>query len=126
MDFASRMAEEKIQEAIRKGDLDNLPGRGKRLHLEDLSAIPEDMRTSYLLMKNSGYLPEEVRLKKELLSLQQMIDLSEDPDQKAEYQNKLSQKEIQLKLMLEKQNVQKTNSFHKYSSKIYNRFGIRR
>ncbi|SDM69936.1 DUF1992 domain-containing protein [Sediminibacillus halophilus] len=118
MDFASRMAEEKIQQAIRDGELDNLPGKGKKQDLEDLSAIPEDMRTSYLMMKNSGYLPDEVRLQKELVSLQEMMDLAKNPEQKEGYRKQLSEKEIQLRMLIEKKNMNKNSGFRKYSGKI--------
>ncbi|WP_053217214.1 DnaJ family domain-containing protein [Virgibacillus senegalensis] len=124
MDFASRMAEEKIQQAIRDGELDNLPGKGKRQELEDLSAIPEDMRTSYLMMKNSGYLPDEVRLQKELISLQEMVDLAKNPEQKEGYRKQLSEKELQLRMLIEKNNMKKSSGFRKYSGKINKRFGI--
>ncbi len=124
MDFASRMAEEKIKQAIRDGELDDLPGKGKKQELEDLSAIPEDMRTSYLMMKNSGYLPDEVRLQKELISLQEMMDLAKDPEQKEGYRKQLSEKEIQLRMLMEKKNMNKNSGFRKYSGKINKRFGI--
>ncbi|WP_077624321.1 DnaJ family domain-containing protein [Sediminibacillus massiliensis] len=124
MDFASRMAEERIRQAIKDGEFDNLPGEGKRLELEDLSAIPEDMRTSYLMMKNSGYLPEEVRLKKELITLEDMIASCKDPEQKESYKKQLTEKEIQLRIALEKRNLKKSNAYQKYSSKIHKRFGI--
>ncbi|WP_161993097.1 DUF1992 domain-containing protein [Sediminibacillus terrae] len=124
MDFASRMAEEKIQQAIHDGELDDLPGKGKKQELEDLSAIPEDMRTSYLMMKNSGYLPDEVRLQKELVSLQEMMDLAKDPEQKEGYRKQLSEKEIQLRMLMEKKNMNKNSGFRKYSGKINKRFGI--
>ncbi|WP_371069239.1 DnaJ family domain-containing protein [Sediminibacillus sp. JSM 1682029] len=124
MDFASRMAEEKIKQAIRDGELDALPGKGKKQELEDLSAIPEDMRTSYLMMKNSGYLPDEVRLQKELVSLQEMLDLAKDPEQKEGYRKQLSEKEIQLRMLMEKKNMNKNSGFRKYSGKINKRFGI--
>ncbi|QTM98321.1 DUF1992 domain-containing protein [Sediminibacillus dalangtanensis] len=124
MDFASRMAEEKIQQAIRDGEFDNLPGKGKKQELEDLSAVPEDMRTSYLMMKNSGYLPEEIRLQKELVSLQEMLDLAKNPEQKEGYRKRLSEKEIQLRMLVEKKNLNKNSGFRKYSGKITKRFGI--
>lgn len=39
MDIFSLIAEDKIQTAIKEGEFDNLPGRGKPLQLEDLSRI---------------------------------------------------------------------------------------
>src|SRR6266540_3378743 len=39
-----RIAEQRILEAQRKGEFDNLPGKGKPLELEDLSWVPEELR----------------------------------------------------------------------------------
>ena len=39
MFFSHLIAERKIQEAILKGELDNLPGKGKPLQLDDDSGI---------------------------------------------------------------------------------------
>jgi len=39
-----RLAEERIRDAIQRGEFDNLPGRGKPLNLEDDRHIPDDLR----------------------------------------------------------------------------------
>ncbi|WP_138417961.1 DUF1992 domain-containing protein [Aquibacillus sediminis] len=124
MDFASRMAEEKIQQAIRDGELDHLEGKGKPLQLEDLSGMPEDMRMSYHMMKNAGYLPEEVKLNKELISLKDMIAACKDEEEKQKYQKKLTEKELQYRLLMDKRNLSKSPAFKKYSGKINRLFGI--
>lgn len=59
MGMFSRMAEQKIAEAMAKGEFDHLPGAGKPLVIEDLSHVPEELRMSYKLLKNAGILPEE-------------------------------------------------------------------
>ena len=58
MDF---IAEQKIAEAIANGELDGLPGAGKPLALDDDALVPEDLRMAYRILKNAGYVPEEVR-----------------------------------------------------------------
>lgn len=63
MDWMSSIIEEKIQEAIRKGEFDNLPGAGRPLQLEDASGVPEELRTSYKLLKNAGMIPEEMQIR---------------------------------------------------------------
>ncbi|WP_371320142.1 J-domain-containing protein [Chengkuizengella axinellae] len=65
----------KIREAKAKGEFDNLPGKGKKLELEDLSHIPNELRMSYKILKNAGIVPVEMQLKKEIVSLQDLIDL---------------------------------------------------
>ena len=55
------IAERRIEEAIANGELDDLPGAGKPLALDDDALIPEDLRMAYRILKNAGYAPEEVR-----------------------------------------------------------------
>jgi len=52
------VAEQRIQDALRRGDLSNLPGSGQPLYLDDDASIPADLRMAYKLLKNGGYLDE--------------------------------------------------------------------
>lgn len=54
------IAEQRILEAMERGEFDNLPGKGKPLDLEDDANVPEDLRMAYKLLKNAGYAPEEL------------------------------------------------------------------
>lgn len=54
------LAERKIAEAVSRGELDDLPGAGKPLDLEDDASIPEDLRVAYRILKNAGFAPPEV------------------------------------------------------------------
>lgn len=54
-------AERHIQEALSKGELNNLQGEGKPLLLDDDSQVPPELRASYRILKNAGYLPPELR-----------------------------------------------------------------
>jgi hypothetical protein len=49
-----KIAERKIREAMENGELDNLPGQGEPLNLEDDSHIPEDLRMAYKVFKKRG------------------------------------------------------------------------
>ena len=57
MFFSHLIAEQKIQEALRNGEFDDLPGKGEPLHLEDESGIPEELRLAYKILKNADCLP---------------------------------------------------------------------
>jgi hypothetical protein len=45
MDTLTKIAEARIREAMERGEFDDLPGKGRPLVLEDLSRVPEDLRS---------------------------------------------------------------------------------
>ena len=47
MDPPERIAERKIQEAVDEGLLDDYPGKGEPMALEDLSGMDADARLAY-------------------------------------------------------------------------------
>jgi hypothetical protein len=64
------IAERKIREAMEQGEFDNLPGAGKPLAgLDSYFATPENVRLGYSVLKNSGFVPEEVEIRREIESL---------------------------------------------------------
>ena len=72
------IAEERIREAIRAGDFDDLPGAGRPLDLDDDKLIPEELRIAYRILKNAGSLPPEVEARKERASLQKLVAAATD------------------------------------------------
>lgn len=60
------LVEMKIKQAMYDGEFDDLPGKGKPLDFNKMSNIPEHLRAGYQALKNSGFVPEEVRLKKKM------------------------------------------------------------
>lgn len=68
------LAEEHILAAIRRGEFDDLPGQGQALILEDDSAVPDELRVGYRILKNSGCLPPEVALKKEIREVESLLN----------------------------------------------------
>ena len=66
-----RLADRRIEEAMREGKFDNLAGRGKPMDLEPMPA-DENARLAWWairLMKNADYTPDEVRLRKQIDTL---------------------------------------------------------
>ena len=73
MNILDQIAEARIQAAIERGELRDLPGEGKPLQLDDDSAIPEELRAAYRILKNSGFLPPELQLRKEVREAEQLL-----------------------------------------------------
>ncbi len=121
MDILAKIAEQKIREAIERGELDNLPFHGVPIIPEDLSGVPESLRMGYKVMKNAGMLPPEMQLKKEMVSLQELLAACEDDAEKKRLQLKLNAKMIRFNMMMEKR--QQGAAYQKYQAKIMARLG---
>jgi hypothetical protein len=85
-----RLAEEKIRDAIQRGEFDNLPGRGKPLNLEDDRHIPDDLRLAYKVLKNADCLPPELELKKEIRKAEELLSSMKDEGEKYRQLQKLN------------------------------------
>lgn len=68
-----QLAERAIDRARERGELDNLPNEGRPLQLDDDSMVPPELRAAYRLLKNAGYLPEEVKLRREIRDAEQLL-----------------------------------------------------
>ena len=74
-----RIAEARVRNAVEAGELDDLPGSGRPLVLDDDSAVPEDLRAAYRVLKNAGLVPEEVELRRSICALEASLEaLSDD------------------------------------------------
>ncbi len=102
MQFLSRLAEEKIKHALAEGELDNLPGHGKPLALEDFSEAPEHLRMAYQILKNAGVLPLEVELRKEIAALQEQLEASQDELQQQRLRKEINDKSLKYNLLMER------------------------
>jgi hypothetical protein len=63
-----RVAERRIEEAMREGKFDHLPGKGQPLELEPMPAEENARLTWWCLriLKNGNFTPEEVRYRKSI------------------------------------------------------------
>ncbi|MBB3109481.1 hypothetical protein FHS18_001533 [Paenibacillus phyllosphaerae] len=118
MDIFRLIAEERIKEAIADGAFDNLPGKGKPLVMEDLSHVPEDMRMSYKVMKNAGFLPPEMQLSKEMVTLQDMLALCTTEEERVSLRDELTEKKLRYRMMLEAKGLYGNSAFTQYEQKV--------
>ncbi|WP_300667967.1 DnaJ family domain-containing protein [Desulfoluna sp.] len=73
-----RIIEEKILTALKEGKLDNLPGHGKPLEIEDDSRVPEDLRLAHKILKNAGCVPQEIAEHAEIRRTEDLLRESDD------------------------------------------------
>ena len=100
MDIIALIAEHKIQEAMKRGEFDNLSGMGKPLAMnEDLSGVPAETRMAYKVLKNAGFIPPELELRKEIASMGEMINTLDDDEQRRKKRKELDFKLLKLAMM---------------------------
>ena len=96
------IAEQRIREAMERGDFENLPGRGKPIDLSDYFKSPPHLRVVHHLLKNYGITPQEVELNKEISELKNMLSHTKVKTDKIRLLKQISSKSLQLQIMLER------------------------
>ena len=72
-----------IIQAITEGTLADLGHwKNKPLPPDDMVSVPADLRMSYRLLKNAGYVPEEIALQQEITCLEQLLATCTDEREK--------------------------------------------
>jgi hypothetical protein len=64
------------------GAFEGLAGEGRPLALDDDRWVPGDLRLGYRVLRNSGCLPPELELRREILSLRALISTIDDDGEK--------------------------------------------
>jgi hypothetical protein len=96
MSLTNDLIEKHISRAHARGDFDNLPGAGKPLDLGEDAHLPAELRMAYRVLKNAGYVPEELQQIQDIAQLEAQLygTLDEGAD------NEGVQKRAALKLRL--------------------------
>jgi len=91
-------AERHIASAQEKGLLDDLPGKGQPLRLDDDSHVPVELRAGYRLLKNAGYFPPEIAVRKEAIELCDLLKtVREDDPRISDLQKQMTLLELKLR-----------------------------
>ena len=93
--------DEKIEEAIAKGEFDNLPGKGKPLDLDAYFATPEHLRMAYSILKSADIIPEEMEFLREIEGLKKSLGSCTNQAEKKALRQQLSEKLTNLNMRLE-------------------------
>ena len=71
------LVEARIERAIERGELTDLPGQGSPLSLDDDACVAPELRLAYRILKNAGFVPEEIEVRREIMGLSVLIDATE-------------------------------------------------
>jgi hypothetical protein len=67
------LVERRILDSMRRGELNDLPGAGRPLQLDDDRLVPEELRVAYRVLRNAGYLPPEIELRRDIASAEALV-----------------------------------------------------
>ena len=97
-----KSVDEKIKEAVARGEFDNLPGKGKPLDLDAYFATPEHLRMGYSVLKGADIIPEEMELLRQIEGLKKSLDSATTPPEKKALRQQLSEKLTNLNMRMER------------------------
>jgi len=60
------IVEQKIREAIARGEFDDLPGQGKPVRIEEYPFTPPEWRLAFKILADAGFAPDWIELDKEI------------------------------------------------------------
>jgi len=119
MDILAVIAEQKIREAAAQGEFKCLENAGKPIELDDLPWVPEDLRMCYRVLRNAGYLPPELELRNEIISLRCLLRTIDDDQDRTRKLRELNFKLMKLSELRNKPFL--FQDFPEYDEKICNR-----
>lgn len=97
-----KLIDKMIQEAISRGEFDNLEGKGKPLDLDAYFATPEDVRMGYSVLKSNKFVPEEVDRLREIGELKESLKTCIDEVERFRIVKILYDRELALSIILER------------------------
>jgi hypothetical protein len=94
-----RSVEEAIRAARERGEFDNLRGRGQPLDHTEYFSQPEELRLAHHLLRNAGFVPEEVELLREASELRERLRACSDEGERKRLARELETRRIKLDLL---------------------------
>lgn len=96
-----QLAEEIIQRAIERGELDNLSGKGRPLELEIYFQAPAETRVIQKLLQDAGFAPRELELLQEIRRLQTQLSAAEDAQIRQSLRRQIARVQLELDVRTE-------------------------
>jgi hypothetical protein len=101
-----KFVESIIQEAMARGEFENLPGKGKPLDLTEYFNTPEDVRVAQAMLKNAGMVPVEIELLQDIAAYKELLEAATDKNEKDQLLKTLGEKRLQFNLLVERRKRQ--------------------
>ncbi len=91
-----------IEEAMRRGEFDDLPGAGKPLDLSAYFDTPEEVRLAYSILKNADVLPQEAELLKEIAVLKKELEVCAEEAGKRQLHREIEKRLLKFNILIER------------------------
>lgn len=102
MDWAERLAEQRILEAQREGVFDDLEGKGKPLPPDPFARLPGDIRLAMRVLAMAGHAPQEVGLLRELNEARRRLRVAGTADEKARWLREYCYAELKYNMAMDR------------------------
>jgi len=117
-----KIVEQRITQAQKQGKFKILNGAGKPFSKnDDLYFVPEDIRLAYRILKNSGFLPPEIELRKKIEQTEELLANCSDTKEKYKIIKKINLLIMKANILRENKDIE-LDIPQKYMSKITERF----
>lgn len=87
---------------MERGDFDDLELAGKPLRLESNGFVPSDLKLAYKMLKDAGYLPPEMELRKEVVTLKELLRTVTDEEERFRLARRINDRVLRLNLLLKR------------------------
>ena len=102
MSVFDKIAETLIQEAIKRGEFDDLPNKGQPIDLTEYFNTPEEFRVAASILKNAGIKPREADMLRETAELREKLASCKDNDEQAKLQERIRYLQIEFNIAMER------------------------
>jgi hypothetical protein len=102
MDWPTQIAERRIREAMERGRFDDSPLKGTKLVFKMNPYVPEELRLAYKLLKDAGFLPREMELRKEIWTLKEMLCTIDDERERTRVADQINDRVLRLNVLWER------------------------
>jgi hypothetical protein len=101
-DGNERGIEKAIEEAMQRGEFDDLAGKGKPLDLSGYFDAPEEQRVAHMLLRNAGIQPQEIELLNRIAVLEKEISACQDESRRKKILREIERQRLSFRLLVER------------------------
>ena len=97
-----KLVEQKIREAMREGEFENLEGAGRPVNLDAYFSTPEELRAGYAVLRNAGVMPEEAHILRDMNDIKQKLEACREEAERETLSASLRELQLKYDLLAER------------------------